>query len=276
VLHVVIEDQPIRSIAISTGGGDAPGLNAVIRAAVLAAENRGWNVWGIRDGFHGLMEPEAYGGQGVFRLTRQSVAGISHLGGTILGTTNRGNPFHYPVQRPDGTWGEVDRSDELVAGLKRHGIDALITIGGDGSLSIGYELAKKGVRVVGVPKTIDNDSRSHVHDVRIRHRRVVRDRLPRSPALHRRVASSHHGRRGHGTLRGLDRTARRYRRWRRRDPDPRDPVRHREGRRPRPATREEGSAVHAGRGGRGRGAQGWLDQHRGQSGRTGRAIGRRR
>ncbi|MEY4071840.1 MAG: ATP-dependent 6-phosphofructokinase [Candidatus Eisenbacteria bacterium] len=148
---MVIEDQPIRNIAISTGGGDAPGLNAVIRAAVLAAENRGWNVWGIRDGYRGIMEPQEYDGQGMFRLTRDAVAGISHLGGTILGTTNRGNPFHYPVQQPDGSWGEVDRSDELIAALKARDID------GDGSLAIAYELAKKGVRIVGVPKTIDND-----------------------------------------------------------------------------------------------------------------------
>jgi 6-phosphofructokinase 1 len=154
---VVIEDQPIRNIAISTGGGDAPGLNAVIRAAVLAAENRGWNVWGIRDGYRGIMEPQEYDGQGMFRLTRDAVAGISHLGGTILGTTNRGNPFHYPVQQPDGSWGEVDRSDELIAALKERDIDAMIVVGGDGSLAIAYELAKKGVRIVGVPKTIDND-----------------------------------------------------------------------------------------------------------------------
>ncbi|MFM7230984.1 MAG: 6-phosphofructokinase [bacterium] len=152
-----MEDQPIRNIAISTGGGDAPGLNAVIRAAVLAAENRGWNVWGIRDGYRGIMEPQEYDGQGMFRLTRDAVAGISHLGGTILGTTNRGNPFHYPVQQPDGSWGEVDRSDELIAALKERDIDAMIVVGGDGSLAIAYELAKKGVRIVGVPKTIDND-----------------------------------------------------------------------------------------------------------------------
>ncbi len=188
---MVIEDQPIRSIAISTGGGDAPGLNAVIRAAVLAAENRGWTVWGIRDGFHGLMDPAAYDGEGVFRLTRQSVAGISHLGGTILGTTNRGNPFHYPVQNADGTWTEVDRSDELVAGLKRHGIDALITIGGDGSLSIGYELSKKGVRVVGVPKTIDNDlDRTFMtfgFDTAVSFATDCLDRLHSTAASHHRV-----------------------------------------------------------------------------------------
>ena len=153
----MLDEQPVRSIAISTGGGDAPGLNAVIRAAVLAADNRGWACWGVRDGYHGILQPGQYDGEGVFRLTRQSVAGISHLGGTILGTTNRGNPFKYPVLQPDGSHVEVDRSDELVSALKSRGIDALIAVGGDGSLAIAYELSKKGVRVVGVPKTIDND-----------------------------------------------------------------------------------------------------------------------
>ena len=111
----MIDEQPVRSVAISTGGGDAPGLNAVIRAAVLAADNRGWECWGIRDGYHGILEPAAYSDGGIFRLTRKSVMGISHLGGTILGTTNRGNPFHYPVPQPDGSHVEVDRSDELVS-----------------------------------------------------------------------------------------------------------------------------------------------------------------
>lgn len=152
-----MNEQPIRSIAISTGGGDAPGLNAVIRATVLAAENRGWAVWGIRDGYHGLLAPEHYGGDGIIRLTRERVSGIAHLGGTILGTTNRGNPLRYPVQQPDGTWLEIDRGDELVATLKDRGIDAMVVVGGDGSLGIGYELAKRGLKVVGVPKTIDND-----------------------------------------------------------------------------------------------------------------------
>jgi 6-phosphofructokinase 1 len=152
-----VNENPIRSIAISTGGGDAPGLNAVIRATVLAAEIRGWECWGIRDGYHGLLAPERYGGDGVVRLTRESVSGIGHLGGTILGTTNRGDPLHYPVQQPDGTTREVDRSDELVAMIKRRGIDAVVVVGGDGSLAIAYELAQRGLRVVGVPKTIDND-----------------------------------------------------------------------------------------------------------------------
>ena len=139
-------------IAISTGGGDAPGLNAVIRAAVLSAINRGWDVLGIKRGFAGLM-----GEDEVVPLTKDSVRGIGHLGGTILRTTNRGNPFHYPVRRQDGSWAEIDRSDELIENARRLGIDALISIGGDGSLLIAQQLCDKGMRIVGVPKTIDND-----------------------------------------------------------------------------------------------------------------------
>ncbi len=147
----------ISRIAISTGGGDAPGLNAVIRSATLAARNRGWSVVGIRDGFNGLMVPEEYDHGGLIELDRESVRGISHLGGTILGSTNRGNPTAYPMQQPDGSWVEVDRSDELIAKFRDEGIDALITIGGDGSLTIGNHLHQHGLCVVGVPKTIDND-----------------------------------------------------------------------------------------------------------------------
>jgi 6-phosphofructokinase 1 len=139
-------------IAISTGGGDAPGLNAVIRAAVLSARSRGWDVLGIKRGFAGLL-----GEDEVVPLNEQSVRGIASLGGTILRTTNRGSPFAYPVQRPDGSWGEVDRSDELVENARNLGIEAIISIGGDGSLKIAQQLAAKGVRVVSVPKTIDND-----------------------------------------------------------------------------------------------------------------------
>ena len=139
-------------IALSTGGGDAPGLNAVIRAAVLTAIDRGWHVLGIKKGFAGLL-----GDDEVIRLTRDEVRGIGHLGGTILRTTNRGNPFSYPVRRPDGSTVEVDRSDELIENARNLGIDALISIGGDGSLAIAQRLAQKGMRVVGVPKTIDND-----------------------------------------------------------------------------------------------------------------------
>lgn len=139
-------------VAISTGGGDAPGLNAVIRGAVLAAHNRGWAVYGIQKGFGGLI-----GNDRILTLGPNEVRGITHLGGTILGTTNRGDPFKWPVPQPDGTVVEVDRSDDVIAAFAAHGFDAYITIGGDGSLRIARKLADKGLPVVGVPKTIDND-----------------------------------------------------------------------------------------------------------------------
>src|SRR4051812_6893327 len=102
-------------VGISTGGGDAPGLNAVIRAATLSALRRGWEVVGIREGFSGLLTPEKFpDGEGIVPLDRATVSGIGHLGGTILGTTNIGNPCAYPVLQPDGTWTEVDRTTELV------------------------------------------------------------------------------------------------------------------------------------------------------------------
>jgi ATP-dependent phosphofructokinase / diphosphate-dependent phosphofructokinase len=139
-------------IALSTGGGDAPGLNAVIRAAVLSAVNRGWEVLGIKKGYAGLLGEEE-----VIPMTASTVRGIAHLGGTILRTTNRGNPFSYPVYFPDGSCVEKDRSDELIENARKLGIDALISIGGDGSMSIAHELCERGMRIVCVPKTIDND-----------------------------------------------------------------------------------------------------------------------
>ena len=145
-------------IALSTGGGDAPGLNAVIRSATLAAMRRGWEVIGIRDGFNGLMFPDEYPESGgTMRIERAMVRGIGHLGGTMLGSTNRGNPCRFPVPQPDGSVTYVDRTDELVGLFRNAGIDALITIGGDGSLAIGKRLNDAGLRVIGVPKTIDND-----------------------------------------------------------------------------------------------------------------------
>jgi ATP-dependent phosphofructokinase / diphosphate-dependent phosphofructokinase len=145
-------------VALSTGGGDAPGLNAVIRAATLSAIRRGWEVVGIRDGFNGLMFPEQYpNGSGTSVLSRGSIRGIGYLGGTVLGSTNRGNPCHFPIQQPDGSVTYEDRTEHLVSLFRAAGIDALITIGGDGSLAIGNQLFEAGLRVIGVPKTIDND-----------------------------------------------------------------------------------------------------------------------
>jgi 6-phosphofructokinase 1 len=142
----------IRRIAINTGGGDAPGLNAVIRATVLAAQRRGWEVVGIRKGYHGFLQSD-----GVVPLDRSVVRGIAHLGGTILGTTNRGNPFEWPIREPDGSISLRDRSGEVVERFEQLGLDALVAIGGDGSMQIASRFADLGLPIVGVPKTIDND-----------------------------------------------------------------------------------------------------------------------
>jgi 6-phosphofructokinase 1 len=141
----------IRRIAINTGGGDAPGLNAVIRAVVLSALNLGWEIYGIKYGYRGIIE-----GNGVVQLNRDMVRGITHLGGTILGTTNKGNPFEFPMPTDTG-FKIVDISDRVIEAFKAYGLDALIAVGGDGSLRIAYNFFKKGIPVVGVPKTIDND-----------------------------------------------------------------------------------------------------------------------
>jgi 6-phosphofructokinase 1 len=146
-----------RRIAINTGGGDAPGLNAVIEAATHAAHARGWELIGIREGYDGLLYPDRYPDEGLIALTPARVERIAHLGGTILGTTNRGNPFRLLEPQPDGTAREVDRSPVLLDAMRRHGLEALIAVGGDGSLAIAHALHERGLRVVGVPKTIDND-----------------------------------------------------------------------------------------------------------------------
>ena len=143
---------PIRRIAVSTGGGDAPGLNAVIRSVVLSAIGRGWDVLGIRRGYTGLLDTTK-----IVQLDADAVRGITHIGGTILGTTNKGDPFAFPVTLPGKPTELVDRSVEVVEIFRRLAIDALIAIGGYGSLRIASRFAAKGIPIVGVPKTIDND-----------------------------------------------------------------------------------------------------------------------
>jgi 6-phosphofructokinase 1 len=146
----------IRRIAINTGGGDAPGLNAVIHSVGLSALKRGWEVLGVRRGYEGLLESDP---EGIIKLDRQAVRGIAHLGGTILGTTNRGDPFNYPTLK-DGKKVPTDVSDRLVRRCSELGIDALVALGGDGSMTIARKLLERGLpRVIGVPKTIDNDLR---------------------------------------------------------------------------------------------------------------------
>jgi len=145
--------EHIRRIGILTGGGDAPGLNAVIRSAYLTAHNRyHYDMVGIREGFDGLLA-----GLPTVDLTMDRVRGLHMRGGTILGAANRGSPFARPVEQQDGTVEQVDVSHLALERLQEMEIDALIVAGGDGTMGICAKLAKLGVKIVGVPKTIDND-----------------------------------------------------------------------------------------------------------------------
>jgi 6-phosphofructokinase 1 len=141
--------QDIRRIGVLTGGGDAPGLNAVIRAVVKASFNAGIECLGLEDSFDGLIEANRSR-----VLTPRDVTGILRVGGTILGTTNRGNPFAYPVNTSVGA---RDYSSRCVEMSRHLGLDALVVIGGDGTLAIAHRLFEMGIPLVGVPKTIDND-----------------------------------------------------------------------------------------------------------------------
>ncbi len=143
-----------KKVLVLTGGGDCPGLNAVIRGiAKRARKEKDWEVYGSIEAFNGVFnEP-----QEIVKLTSRRTAGIHVKGGTILKTTNKSNPIKFPVTQPDGTVKFVDRSDELVKKLKDLKFDAVINIGGDGSQKISKVLFDKGVPIIGVPKTIDND-----------------------------------------------------------------------------------------------------------------------
>src|SRR4051812_48090384 len=140
---------PAKRLGILTGGGDAPGLNAVIRAVVKSAASWQCEVIGLEDSFDGLIESNRWR-----RLTPRDVTGILRIGGTILGTANRGNPFAAPVQTSSGARSYSERCVEVFHELT---LDALVVIGGDGTLSIAHEFHKRGIPIVGVPKTIDND-----------------------------------------------------------------------------------------------------------------------
>jgi len=185
-------NTPIRRIAITTGGGDAPGLNAVICAVTRAALLRGWTCVGIRDGYDGLLRPERYRpGEGCIELTRERVEAIAALGGTLLGSTNKGDPFAFPMPQADGSVALPDRSQDLLDALAREGADALVAVGGDGSLAIAHRLAQCGLRVVGVPKTIDNDldgtAMTFGFDTAVGFASECIDRLHTTAASHHRV-----------------------------------------------------------------------------------------
>jgi 6-phosphofructokinase 1 len=173
----------ITRIGILTGGGDAPGLNAVIRAVVKSAYNSGIESIGLEDSFDGLIEP---GRSRV--LTPNDVRGIMRLGGTILGTTNRGNPFTYPIGGSDGTKDYSNRCVEMFQQLR---LGALVVIGGDGTLAIAHHFHKLGVPIVGVPKTIDNDivgtSSCFGFDSAVAFATDAIDRLHTTAEAHRRI-----------------------------------------------------------------------------------------
>lgn len=143
--------ENFKKIAVLTGGGDCPGLNAVIRAVTKAAINEyGLEVYGFKDGFKGLVE------NNYIQLDLKAVSGIGHTGGTMLGSSNRDDPFHF-LTIIDGKESFSDQSDQAITNLKDLGIEALVVIGGDGSLHIANHFYQKGVNIVAVPKTIDND-----------------------------------------------------------------------------------------------------------------------
>ena len=146
-----MKSKKIKKIGILTGGGDCPGLNAVIRAVTKSAiTNHGWEVFGIEDGYAGLIEKRGH------ELTQGQVSGILTLGGTILGTSNRADPFKVPVIKGKKVVFE-DHSDQAIEHFRQWGLDVLVAVGGDGTLSISNQLGHKGIPVVGIPKTIDND-----------------------------------------------------------------------------------------------------------------------
>lgn len=147
-------EKNMKRVLIVTGGGDCPGLNAVIRAVVKrASQEKDWEVLGSIQAFNGVLwEPSE-----LKVLTPEVVKGIHFQGGTIIETTNKGGPFAWPVKNKDGSWTSVDRSDEMIRKIQYLGIDAVINIGGDGSQRISQALYEKGLNIIGVPKTIDND-----------------------------------------------------------------------------------------------------------------------
>jgi 6-phosphofructokinase 1 len=142
--------KKVHRIGIITGGGDCPGLNAVIRGVTKPAQDYGMNVFGILDGFEGLVEGKAK------ELNNDDVSGILSIGGTILGSSNKGDPFHWPVET-NSKIDVIDKSQDALKNYNAWGLDAIIAIGGDGTMHICNKLTKMGMNVIGVPKTIDND-----------------------------------------------------------------------------------------------------------------------
>jgi len=141
-------------VLVATGGGDCPGLNAVIRAiSKRAKKERNWEVIGSISAFDGILKEPTE----IMVLDDKTVQGIHYRGGTIIGTTTKGGPFAWPVKNSDGSWKFVDRSEEMIRKIQHLGVDAVINIGGDGSQRISQKLYEMGLNIIGIPKTIDND-----------------------------------------------------------------------------------------------------------------------
>jgi len=177
-------NSEVRKIGILTGGGDCPGLNAVIRGVTKPAQDYGMTVFGIQDGFEGFVEGKAK------ELRNEDVSGILNRGGTILGSSNKGDPFHWPVEK-DGKIEIVDKSEEVLRNYKAWDLDAIIAIGGDGTMHIADKLSKMGLNVIGVPKTIDNDldatDLTFGHDSAVFVVSMALDRLHTTASSHHRV-----------------------------------------------------------------------------------------
>jgi 6-phosphofructokinase 1 len=180
------EKFDMKKIVISTGGGDAPGLNAVIYSIVNSCYRKGWEVYGSRNGYGGFMDIED-----MVRLFPRDVEGIYSTGGTILGSTNKGNPFSRPVKNLVGEIQVIDVSDKIIRNFNRMGFDCHIAIGGDGSLDIAHRFAQKGMPVIGIPKTIDNDlgetNRTFGFDTAVSTATEALDKLHSTAKSHNRV-----------------------------------------------------------------------------------------
>jgi 6-phosphofructokinase 1 len=178
--------MPMKKVVISTGGGDAPGLNAVIYAVVHACYRRGWEVYGSKSGYSGFLDLDD-----MIQLKPRDVDGIYATGGTILGSTNKGNPFARPVLNLAGEIQIIDISDKILHNFKRMGFDCHIAIGGDGSLQLAQKFFEKGMPVIGVPKTIDNDleatDRSFGFDTAVSTATDALDKLHSTAKSHDRV-----------------------------------------------------------------------------------------
>lgn len=177
-------ESEVRKIGILTGGGDCPGLNAVIRGVTKPAQDYGMTVYGILDGFEGFVEGRAK------ELRNEDVSGILNMGGTILGSSNKGDPFHWPVEK-DGNIEIVDKSKNVLTNYNAWDLDVIIAIGGDGTMHISNKLTSMGINVIGVPKTIDNDldatDLTFGHDSAVYVVSMALDRLHTTASSHHRV-----------------------------------------------------------------------------------------